>query len=292
VRSPRCAAGRSEIGALLTVGWTRTAIFRAVLAELCLIGLVAGIVGTALAALIAWRFELSLSLWWTLPGRAARHPPRRRLGARTRLDRLPRHTARRTQPTHLRAATRTPDQQPLDARARQRTSRPRPPRARSCRPRCRRRRAHDPARDPAGPSRAYSSTRCSATPSRCKSHNTDFTAAALTIGLAALALADVLYLNRRDRAAELVTLRTLGWNERHLATLVGLEALALGLAGSLTGALTGIAIGAGLLHVPAGPLTIAALLAAIGGLTASLIASLLPLSQINRLTPPTALAEE
>jgi len=282
---------RSEIGALLTVGWTRTAIFRAVLAELCLIGLVAGIVGTALAALIAWRFELSLSLWWTLLvaplaillAGASGLAPAWIASRGTPLDAL-------NPPISGRPHARLINNLWMLALANLRRV---------------------PARLALGAGglavgvaaltillaiqRAFQGVLVDTLLGNAISlqvHNSDFTAAALTIGLAALALADVLYLNLRDRAAELVTLRTLGWNERHLATLVGLEALALGLAGSLTGALTGIAIGAGLLHVPAGPLTIAALFAATGGLTASLIASLLPLSQINRLTPPTALAEE
>jgi putative ABC transport system permease protein len=120
----------------------------------------------------------------------------------------------------------------------------------------------------------------------------DLTAAALTIVLAAVSVADVLYLNLRERASELVTLRTTGWSDRHLAQLVAFEALALGLIGSLAGGLLGIALGALFLDVPIGSLALAAALAAAGGTATACCASLLPLSQIRRLTPPSVLAAE
>jgi ABC-type antimicrobial peptide transport system permease subunit len=89
-----------------------------------------------------------------------------------------------------------------------------------------------------------------------------------------------------------VTLRTLGWSERQLRQLVLLEALGLGLLGAGAGALVGFAVGAGILGVPAGPLALACLIAAVGGIAAALLASLLPLSQLNRLAVPAVLAAE
>src|SRR5439155_13255044 len=41
----------------------------------------------------------------------------------------------------------------------------------------------------------------------------DFVAVGVTIGLAALSVADVLFTNLRERAAEVVTLRTVGWRD-------------------------------------------------------------------------------
>ena len=119
----------------------------------------------------------------------------------------------------------------------------------------------------------------------------DFVSAGLVIALAGLSLADVLYLNLRERAAELATLRTLGWRERHLATLIGLEALTLGATGSITGATARLATGL-LLGVPTGPLTLAAGAATAGGITVALLATLVPLAPLAPLTPSTALAEE
>ena len=119
----------------------------------------------------------------------------------------------------------------------------------------------------------------------------DFLAVALTIALAALAAGDVLFLNIRERAPELVTLRTAGWGEADLRRLVGLEALALGVLGAGTGTLVALLVGAAL-GVPALPLTVAAVAAGAGGIIVAVLAALMPLSQINRLTPPAVLAEE
>jgi hypothetical protein len=53
---------RAEIGTLLTFGWSRGAIFTAVLAEVLIVGAVAGVLGTALAALLAVAFSLHLAV--------------------------------------------------------------------------------------------------------------------------------------------------------------------------------------------------------------------------------------
>jgi ABC-type antimicrobial peptide transport system permease subunit len=90
----------------------------------------------------------------------------------------------------------------------------------------------------------------------------------------------------------MVTLRAMGWSEQQLRELVLLEALGLGLLGAGTGAVVGFAVGAAILGVPAGPLVLACLIAAVGGIAAALLASLLPLSQLNRLTVPAVLAAE
>jgi hypothetical protein len=110
----------------------------------------------------------------------------------------------------------------------------------------------------------------------------DLAAIALTIALAAFSVADVLYVNLRDRAAEIVTLRSSGWSERQLSLLVGLEALGLGLGGSLVGALLGVALTAALLSVSLGPLAAAAALAALGGTVSTIVASFVPLSRLRR----------
>ena len=120
----------------------------------------------------------------------------------------------------------------------------------------------------------------------------DLAAIGLTIGLAAFSVADVLYVNLRERAAEIVTLRTSGWSERQLGLLVALEAGVLGLVGSLAGATLGVVLTALLLSVSVGSLVVAAALAALGGTLTTVVASLLPLSRLQRLTAPSVLAAE
>jgi ABC-type lipoprotein release transport system permease subunit len=284
-------ARRTEVGILRTLGWSQTAIFRALIGELALIGLVAGAVGTALAAGLVEAFELDLPLTHTLAvlplsvalacvagvvptWRAARispleavrpriagGAPTHRVGqivrfALVNLRRLPARTAVSAAGLVIGIAALT-----LLLAIQ----------------------------------RAFQGTLVGTLLGKAialQVRGVDLTAAALTIVLAAVSVADVLYLNLRERASELVTLRTTGWSDRHLARLVALEALALGLAGSLAGAVLGVALGTLFLDVPLGSLALAALLAAAGGTVTAFGASLLPLSQIRRLTPPSVLASE
>jgi uncharacterized membrane protein len=64
------------------------------------------------------------------------------------------------------------------------------------------------------------------------------------------------------------------------------------LLGSASGALLGVLVGVAFLHVPIGPIAIAAAVTAIGGVATALLASLIPLSQLGRLTAPQVLAAE
>jgi ABC-type antimicrobial peptide transport system permease subunit len=123
-------------------------------------------------------------------------------------------------------------------------------------------------------------------------HGADFFAAGLTVALAALSVADVVYLNLRERAAEIVTLKTIGWAWRHIAFTVLLEGLLLGLLGSLAGAAIGLLVGSLVFSLPLGPLALAAAISAYGGVAAAMLACLLPLSQLARLTAPAILAAE
>jgi hypothetical protein len=120
----------------------------------------------------------------------------------------------------------------------------------------------------------------------------DYVAVAATLVLGGLAVADVLYLNLRDRSAEIATLRATGWSERHLTRLIALEGTGLGALGALGGALLGL--GAAALFV--GEITttmplIAAAAAALGILIATL-ASIAPAAGLRRLPTATLLAEE
>jgi putative ABC transport system permease protein len=60
------------------------------------------------------------------------------------------------------------------------------------------------------------------------------------IALGVAGAADVVFLNLRDRASELATLRALGWDEHLLRRLVTYEGALLGLLGSLAGGIVGL----------------------------------------------------
>lgn len=282
---------RAEVGTLLTFGWSRGAIFAAVLAEVVIVGVVAGLVGTALAAVIAVTFSLHVAVLkalLVLPvsvvlAVASGLVPAWLAGRGEPLDAVrPAVTARRrTRPVRRLLAFAILNLRRL------------------------------PARTLIGVAglfigvaalavllgieRSFQGTLVGTVLGGALSvqvRSADFVAVGLIVGLAALSIADVLYLNLRERAAELVTLRALGWSERQLRQLVLLEALGLGLLGAGTGAMVGFTVGAGVLGVPAGSLALACLVAAVGGIVAALLASVLPLSQVNRLTVPAVLAAE
>ena len=54
---------RTELGVLACLGWGRAALFRLVLGELALVGLATGVIGAALAEILALALRLDL-LWW------------------------------------------------------------------------------------------------------------------------------------------------------------------------------------------------------------------------------------
>lgn len=284
-------ARRAELGTLLTLGWSRGAIFGAVLGELALIGLVAGAAGTGLAALLVKAFALALPLtrtllvlpialglavlgglvpaWQATRGTPldALHPPvrsRRRgrnvqslLGlALVNLARLPLRTALGTAGLALGVAALTV----LVAIE-----------------------------------RSFQGTLVGTLLGNAVSlqvRGPDFVAIGLTIALAAVSAADVLYLNLRERSAEFVTLETTGWSSAQISQVVLLEAAALALVAAIAGSAIGILIGGPLLGVPYKPLGIAALIAGAGALSAALLASLIPARQLLHVSAPAVLAAE
>lgn len=119
----------------------------------------------------------------------------------------------------------------------------------------------------------------------------DYASVSLAILLGGLSVGDVLFLNTRERAAELATLRASGWGEREVVALISAEGLALGFLGSSLGAITG-----GLLALVIGgsPTTIAviAACAAGAGLLVSLAASLIPAALSRHFPTAVVLSEE
>ncbi|MFI1193141.1 FtsX-like permease family protein [Micromonospora sp. NPDC020750] len=120
----------------------------------------------------------------------------------------------------------------------------------------------------------------------------DRLAAVATVLLGAAAVADVLYLNIRDRAAELATLRAVGWTDAALTRLIGYEGFLLGALGALAGAALGLGGAAWLVgDLPAALVLVAAVVAAAGVLI-TCAAALVPAALLRRLPTARLLAEE
>jgi hypothetical protein len=120
----------------------------------------------------------------------------------------------------------------------------------------------------------------------------DYVAVAATVALGVLAVADVVFLNIRERAAELATIRSFGWRESSLARLVVTEGAVIGTVGSLAGAAFGLAGAAEFAgQLPSG-LFAAAGASAAAGVLVTAAAALLPARLLSRLPAAHLLAEE
>jgi ABC-type antimicrobial peptide transport system permease subunit len=107
-----------------------------------------------------------------------------------------------------------------------------------------------------------------------------------------LAVADVVFLNIAERAAELAALRSFGWREAALARLVITEGAIIGVVGSLAGAGLGLGAAAWFAgHLPARLIAIAAAAAA-AGIIITAAAALLPAALLRRMPAAHLLAEE
>ena len=120
----------------------------------------------------------------------------------------------------------------------------------------------------------------------------DYAAAGATVALGVLAVADVVFLNIQERAAELATLRSFGWRDTALARLVITEGTIIGVVGSLAGAGLGLAAAAWFAgQLPARLLAIA-VAAVAAGIIITAAATLLPAALLRRLPLAHLLAEE
>ena len=120
----------------------------------------------------------------------------------------------------------------------------------------------------------------------------DYIAAGATVILGVLAVADVVFLNIRERAAELATIRSFGWRDGALARLVITEGAIIGLAGSLAGAGLGLAAAAWFAGQLPGRLVAIAAAAVVAGVVVTAGAALLPAALLRRLPTAHLLAEE
>jgi putative ABC transport system permease protein len=120
----------------------------------------------------------------------------------------------------------------------------------------------------------------------------DYVAVGATVALGILAVADVIFLNVRERAPELSAIRTFGWHESALSRLVLTEGAIIGLAGSLAGAAIGLVAAAQLAGQFPATLYLIAGAAVLGGLLVTTTAALLPAQALRSLPATHLLAEE
>lgn len=120
----------------------------------------------------------------------------------------------------------------------------------------------------------------------------DLVAAVTAVCLGLFMVADVLYINVRERAGELATLWATGWSDRALLRLVGYEGLGLGVLGGVTGSGLGLAgIGWFTGELRADMIALAAAVAA-GAVVVAALAAVVPALLLRRLPLSTVLAEE
>jgi putative ABC transport system permease protein len=289
---------RRELGVLLAVGWSRRHLFQVVLAELALVGLAAGVVGAGVSAVLIRVLSLDLPLARVLlvpvvatvltvaagivPAVAASRGrpldvvlPARGAGRRGR-PRL--HRVHRTPVTVGRLAVRNV----LRQRGRNATA------------------AFTLALGVAALTAVVAVTAAfnsALVGSLLGSYVTtevravDYLAVGLTLALAGLSVADVLYLNVTERAPELVTLQATGWSDRNLTRLTLLEALTVGAAGAAAGAAAGIGFGLAV-NAPLPATIIGAGAAAATGILITVAAAALPARHATHGHIATTLADE
>lgn len=283
---------RKEIGTLLCLGWSRKDISQVILVELAAIGLVAGALGSAVAWALAKALDINLAGWKVLAIAPisilltvmAGILPARRTAAATPMDAVNPPVVERGRTRHVTG----PATMALANLARI-------------------------------PSRtlvaafglfigvaalsilvAVNAAFKDALVGTLLGHAislqvrpVDFLSVALVLALAGLSVADVLYLNIRERAAELVTLRTSGWRRRDEIELVAFEALGIGGLGSLAGAALGMVVsGLVVRGVGIGPVLQGGATGIAVGLVAALLASVVPAIRLGGLTPSVVLSEE
>jgi putative ABC transport system permease protein len=282
---------RQELGVLACLGWTRTRIYATVLGELALLGLAAGVAGGALSLPLSAVLHLRAS-----PGRAILAVPAA-VGLSLAAGGVPAWLASRADPVasvrppvlhagrawHPRGVTglavvnvlRTPGRSLLGALSL----------------------AVGVAALTllAAVTLAFRGTVVGSLLGNAVAvqvRGVDYVAVAATVALGVLAVADLLFLNIRERAAELAAIRALGWPESALGRLVVTEGAAIGLAGSLAGAAAGLAAAAAFAGEFPARLLLAATAAVLAGVLVTVAAALLPARLLRRLPTAQLLAEE
>ncbi|MCW2877075.1 MAG: hypothetical protein JWQ95_1175 [Sphaerisporangium sp.] len=120
----------------------------------------------------------------------------------------------------------------------------------------------------------------------------DYAAIAVMFALGTLAVADVLYIGVRERDGELAALRATGWRGRSLARLVVSEGMAIGVLGGVSGACAGILAASALSGELSGAVVAGALAASAVAVVLAMLASALPALVVQRLPLVRILARE
>jgi hypothetical protein len=284
-------ARRTEIGVLRCLGWPRRMIFMFTLGEVMLTGLVAGVVGTGLSALLIALLRLDVP-WWRV---GLVIPVAMLLAGLSGLV-----------PALLAAHA-----QPLDAVA----------------PAVRAPRRPHPVRHIAGlalvnlrraPARAALAAAALAVGIAALTvllalnlafdqgvvgsalggfvanqvRAVDYLSASLAIVLGAASVADVLYINLRERASEFAVLTAVGWRRGHVARVAIGEGLGIGLAGSFGGAVLGLAVVALLLGPDLSLIAAPAAAAFVAGIVVTIVAASIVAATLQRLPLAATLAED
>ena len=120
----------------------------------------------------------------------------------------------------------------------------------------------------------------------------DYLAVGATIALGALATADVLYLNVRERSGEFAALRAMGWPEAALARVVVWEGLAIGVIGAVVGAVLGVGLTGWFASAVPPQLLVMAGVAGMVGVAVTVAALAIPTVALRRLPTAALLADE
>lgn len=120
----------------------------------------------------------------------------------------------------------------------------------------------------------------------------DLVAVLATVTVGAIAVADVLLVSTRDRAAELAVLRATGWSDAALARLVAYEGLGIGVIGVAVGVAAGLWGAAKLGIGVSGRLPLTAVTSAVAGLVMVGLAAVVPALRQRRMPMSELLAEE
>ncbi|MEO3820955.1 ABC transporter permease [Plantactinospora sp. B24E8] len=119
----------------------------------------------------------------------------------------------------------------------------------------------------------------------------DYLAVAVTIVLGVVSVADVLYLNISERAAELALLRAVGWTDGVLNRLVVLEAIGMGALGGTLGAAAGLGAAAAFAGGVTAPIVWCAVAALVSGIAVAAVSVVVPIVMLRRLPTAQVLAD-
>jgi len=235
---------RTEIGALRAVGWGRPAVFTIMLGEVVALGVAAGVAGVGVSALLITAPSLHVPLWRALlvlpvavflaviaglapAWVASRIPPAEALMPPARAPRRAGRRIRTVTGLAITGVVRVPGRSLTGAiglaigvtgltvlLA-----------------------AHVSFATSIGNSALAGLVNGS-------TRGTDLVSVLLTIGLSAAGIADVAYLNLRERAGELAALMASGWSRRQVGRLLAIEAVVTAVTGSVAGAGAGLALAA------------------------------------------------